>query len=316
MRIATYETDGRTLSGAVEGEGEAAVVRSLPAGTTVIDVLSQTPEQRAGLSLGEPTPLGDVRLLAPHQPPTVRDFVSFEQHIQGMVMTEGPGATMPEAWYEAPAFYFSNATSIHATGDLVEQPPRCERFDYELEVAAIIGTRARDLDLDSAESAIAAYTIFNDWSARDLQVFDRRLGMGWAKGKDTASTLGPWLVTADELESYRNAEGRLDLQMTVWLNGEQIGTDTLASAAWSFPQMLVYASRGTWLVPGDVVGSGTCGSGCLGELWGRRGELDPPPLQPGDHVKMEVAGIGTIENTVAPPAALISYGEPKRLVSR
>jgi 2-keto-4-pentenoate hydratase/2-oxohepta-3-ene-1,7-dioic acid hydratase in catechol pathway len=312
MRIGTYEAGGRTVSGVIEGDGEAAVVRPLPEGVTVLDVLAQTPEQRAKLALGEPTPLSRVRLLAPHQPPTVRDFVGFEQHMQGMVMTEGPTATMPQAWYEAPAFYFSNATSIYATGDLIELPPLCERFDYELEVAAVIGTGARDLDLDTAESAIAAYMIYNDWSARDLQTFDRRLGMGWAKGKDTASTLGPWLVTADELERYRDAEGRLDLQMTVWRNGKEIGSDSLANAAWSFAQMLVYASRGTWLVPGDVVGSGTCGSGCLGELWGRRGKLDPPPLQPGDHVKMQVVGIGTIENTVVEPAAVASYGRPRR----
>ena len=314
MRIATYEIGSQTVSGAVEGDGGAGtVVRPFPAGITVTDVLAQSPERRAQLALGEPTAIADVRLLAPVKPPTVRDFVAFEQHIQGMVMTEGPGAKMPEAWYEAPAFYFSNATSLFGTGELIEQPPRCERFDYELEVAAVIGTRARDLSLEDAEAAIGAYTIFNDWSARDLQMFDRQLGMGWAKGKDTASTLGPWLVTADELEPYQDSDGRLDLQMTVWLNGEQIGTDSLANAAWSFPQMLVYASRGTWLVPGDVIGSGTCGSGCLGELWGRRGELSPPPLQPGDHVKMTVVGIGTVENTIAEPAQVLGYGQPRRL---
>jgi 2-keto-4-pentenoate hydratase/2-oxohepta-3-ene-1,7-dioic acid hydratase in catechol pathway len=313
MRIATYQHAGATVVGAVEGDGDATVLRPLPAGVTVIELLAQTPEQRAAHALGDPTPLADVRLLAPLQPPSVRDFVAFEQHIQGMVKTEGPGATVPEAWYQAPAFYFSNPNAMFATGDQIEVPPRCERFDYELEVGAVIGSRARDLTLEDAGATIAAYAIFNDWSARDLQGFDRKLGMGWAKGKDTASTLGPWLVTADELEPHRNAEGRLDLTMTVWLNGEQIGTDSLASAAWSFEQMLVYASRGSWLVPGDVVGSGTCGSGCLGELWGRRGELDPPPLKPGDQVKMTVEGIGTIENTIVAGAEPISYGEPKRL---
>jgi 2-keto-4-pentenoate hydratase/2-oxohepta-3-ene-1,7-dioic acid hydratase in catechol pathway len=136
--------------------------------------------------------------------------------------------------------------------------------------------------------------------------------MGWAKGKDSASTLGPWVVTADEVESHRDADGRLDLKMTVWLNGEQIGTDTLASAAWSFEQMLVYASRGCALVPGDVIGSGTCGSGCLGELWGRSGTREPAPLSPGDVVEMTVQGLGTIRNTVVPGAQPVSYGEPVR----
>lgn len=315
MRIARYEVGGKTVIGAVQGEGSDTVVRPLPDTETVIGLLEQTPDQRAALSLGEPTALADVTLKLPYQPPCVRDFVCFEQHIQGMIMGMGPDAKFPEAWYKAPAFYFSNPNSLFATGEGIEMPPRAERFDYELEVAAIIGSRVRDLTLDNARQAIAGYTIFNDWSARDLQGFDQQLGMGWAKGKDTASTIGPWVVTADELESHRDDSGRLDLKMTVWLNGEQIGTDTLASLAWTFEQMLVYASRGTALVAGDLIGSGTCGSGCLGELWGRRGELDPAPLKPGDTVKMTVEGIGTIENTIVEAAEVIDYGEPRRLAA-
>ena len=191
-------------------------------------------------------------------------------------------------------------------------PPRCRLFDYELEVAAIIGEPGRDLTVESARGHIAGYAIFNDWSARDLQGFDLKLRMGWAKGKDFASTLGPWVVTADELESFRDGDGRLDLRMTVWLNGDEIGSDSLANTAWSFEQMLVYASRGAWLVPGDVVGSGTCGSGCLGELWGRSGTREPPPLSPGDVVTMEVEGIGRIENTIVAGAEPIDYGSPRR----
>jgi len=247
----------------------------------------------------------------PLQPPSVRDFVSFEQHIQGMIM--GDGIPFPDAWYGAPAFYFSNPNSLFATGAEIPVPPRAQRFDYELEVGAIIGKRGGDLTLEDARDAIAGYTVFNDWSARDLQGEDRKLGMGWAKGKDTASTLGPWIVTADELEQYRDGEGRLDLQMTVWLNGEQMGTDTLASTAWTFEQMLVYASRGTALVPGDVIGSGTCGSGCLGELWGRSDPRNPSPLGPGDVVRMSVEHIGTIENTVVAGPEPVDYGSSRRL---
>jgi 2-keto-4-pentenoate hydratase/2-oxohepta-3-ene-1,7-dioic acid hydratase in catechol pathway len=313
MRIARYELGGQSFAGVVEDQDEQTVVRSLPADVTVIGLLEQSPEERASHSLGEAVALADVRLLVPVQPPSVRDFVSFERHIEGMVM--GDGIPFPQAWYSAPAFYFSNPNSVFATRDEIPMPPRAERFDYELEIGAIIGTRGKDLTLDNARSTIAGYTIFNDWSARDLQGEDRKLGMGWAKGKDTASTLGPWIVTADELEQYRDESGRLDLQMTVWLNGEQIGTDTLASAAWTFEQMLVYASRGTALVPGDVIGSGTCGSGCLGELWGRRGELDPPPLKPGDVVKMTVAHIGTIENRVVEGSEPVDYGTSRRVAA-
>jgi 2-keto-4-pentenoate hydratase/2-oxohepta-3-ene-1,7-dioic acid hydratase in catechol pathway len=311
MRIARYELGGTAAVGAVEGDGDATVLRPLPADVSVIGLLQESPAERAAHALGDPVALSTVRLLVPLQPPSVRDFVSFEQHIQGMIM--GDGIPFPEAWYGAPAFYFSNPNSLFATGDGIPVPPRAERFDYELEVGAIIGTRVQDLTLENARAAIAGYTIFNDWSARDLQGEDRKLGMGWAKGKDTASTLGPWIVTADELESYRDGEGRLDLKMTVWLNGEQTGSDTLASTAWTFEQMLVYASRGTALVPGDVIGSGTCGGGCLGELWGRRGELSPPPLSPGDVVRMTVERIGTIENAVVAGSQPVDYGTSRRL---
>jgi 2-keto-4-pentenoate hydratase/2-oxohepta-3-ene-1,7-dioic acid hydratase in catechol pathway len=229
-----------------------------------------------------------------------------------MVMTEGPGATIGPEWYQAPAFYFSNPNALFGTGDEIEVPPRCERLDYELEVAAIIGTPGRDLTVDDAREHIAGYAIFNDWSGRDLQGFDRRAGMGWAKGKDFASTLGPWIVTADEIEAHRDADGRLDLRMTVWRNGTEMGSDTLANAAWSFEQMLVYASRGTMLVPGDVIGSGTCGAGCLGELWGRSGSREPRPLQAGDEVTMEVEGIGRISNRIVAGAEPVDYGSPRR----
>jgi 2-keto-4-pentenoate hydratase/2-oxohepta-3-ene-1,7-dioic acid hydratase in catechol pathway len=310
MRIATYEHDGATHVGIVTDAG----VAKLPDGVGAIDLLTATPAQRDGYAAQaqEPAPLDGVRLRPPLHPPSVRDFVAFEQHVEGMVMTEGPGATIGPEWYQAPAFYFSNPNALFGSGDEIEVPPRCERLDYELEVAAIIGRPGRDLTVENAREHIAGYAIFNDWSARDLQGFDMKLRMGWAKGKDFASTLGPWIVTADELEGFRAADGRLDLEMTVWRSGQQMGTDSLASAAWSFEQMLVYASRGAWLVPGDVIGSGTCGDGCLAEGWGRSGAIEPPPLQPGDEVTMTVEGIGTITNTVVAGAAPVDYGTPKR----
>src|ERR1700761_8460522 len=142
MRIARYELDGRVAVGAIEGDGEAAGVRPLPEGVGVIGLLKQSPEERAAHALGDPLHLGAVRLLVPLQPPSVRDFVSFEQHIEGMVM--GDNIPFPEAWYGAPAFYFSNPNSLYATGDEIPVPPRAKRFDYELEVAAIIGRRGSD----------------------------------------------------------------------------------------------------------------------------------------------------------------------------
>ena len=310
MRIASYEHDGAEHAGIVTDAG----VARLPDGVSVVDLLTASPQERDGYAAaaGEPTPLDGVRLRAPLHPPSVRDFVAFEQHIEGMLLTEGPGATVAPEWWTVPAFYFSNPNALFGSGDEIEVPPGCQRLDYELEVAAIIGTPGRDLTVDNAREHIAGYAIFNDWSGRDLQGLDMKLKMGWAKGKDFASTLGPWIVTADELEPYRTDDGRLDLTMTVWRNGEQMGTDSLASAAWTFEQMLVYASRGAWLVPGDVIGSGTCGAGCLGELWGRAGKVQPPPLAPSDEVTMTVQGIGTITNTIVAGPDPVDIGPPKR----
>jgi 2-keto-4-pentenoate hydratase/2-oxohepta-3-ene-1,7-dioic acid hydratase in catechol pathway len=177
-------------------------------------------------------------------------------------------------------------------------PPGCTVFDFELEVAAIIGVDGHNLPVEEAERHIAGYGIFNDWSARDLQIHEMRLGLGPAKGKDTASTLGPYLVTPDELEPYRQGD-RFDLTMTVSVNGTLIGKDSLANSAWSFPELIAYASRGTDVRAGDILGSGTCGDGCLVEFWGRAsGERVPPPLAIGDTVTMQVDGLGTIENIV------------------
>lgn len=310
MRIARFEVAGAGALGSVHTDVCGATWITTIEGET--DPISVLTKDVSDLRMGASVPLDSVILLPPVEPRSLRDFVGFEQHVEGMVMLGNPGARVPDAWYEAPAFYFSNATAVIPTGAEVEVPPACEQLDYELEVAAIVGVPCRDLTLDSAGATIVGYTILNDWSARDLQRIDRHGGMGWSKSKDFASTLGPWVVSAGELERYRTPSGRLDLAMRVWLNGVEMGSDSLANLGWSFDQMLVYASRGTYLYPGDVIGSGTCGAGCLAELWGRGGELSPPALKPGDVVRMSVDGIGTIENTIVQGTSPRDYGQPAR----
>jgi 2-keto-4-pentenoate hydratase/2-oxohepta-3-ene-1,7-dioic acid hydratase in catechol pathway len=293
MKVARIEHDGAIRSAVVEDDG----VRMLGPDIGVLDVLSDP-----SLAIG--VLVEDVRFLAPVEPPTIRDFSVFEQHIGGVVKVAGRGTPVPEAWYESPFCYFTNPHAITGPGDEIAVPPGCVDLDLELELAAVIGRSGRDLTPGEAESCIAGYTIFNDWSARDLQRHELALGLGFCKAKDFANTLGPWIVTPDELDPFRRGD-RLDLRMTAAINGRELGSDTAASMAWSWGELVSYASRGTWVRPGDVLGSGTCGGGCLLEMWGRHGRDGHPPLRPGDTVSLTIEGIGTLENTIVPGADVI-----------
>ena len=300
MRFATFSADGSVRAGVVGDLG----VHPFPDGTTMLDLVrSGLPAAlSAGASaLAEPVVRWDrgVRLLPPLNPPSVRDFVAFEKHVEGVVKSVSEGAVVVPEWYAAPTFYFTNPHALIGAHDDVPVPPGSELFDFELEVAVVIGKDGASLTPAAARDHIFGYTVFNDWSARDLQRREMKVQLGPAKGKDSASTLGPWLVTADELDGYRDPDGFLTLEMSVSVNGVRIGHDRLSNMGWPFEELIAYASRGTVVKAGDVLGSGTCGNGgCLAELWGRRGALDPPPLRPGDVVEMTVEGIGTIRNRV------------------
>jgi 2-keto-4-pentenoate hydratase/2-oxohepta-3-ene-1,7-dioic acid hydratase in catechol pathway len=212
----------------------------------------------------------------------------------------GADAKVQDAWYERPAFYFSNPHATTGPGDVIEPPQVHSGLDLELEVAAIVSHRGRNLGVEEAAGYIGGYTIFNDWSERDLSAQEARLPFGFHKAKDFANTFGPWIVTPDELEPYRQGD-RLDLTATAYINDVELGGDTFANMAWSFEELVAFAARGAWIAPGDVIGSGTCGGGCLFELWGRNQGKTPPPLQPGDEVRLEVAGIGTLTNSIGAP---------------
>jgi 2-keto-4-pentenoate hydratase/2-oxohepta-3-ene-1,7-dioic acid hydratase in catechol pathway len=208
-------------------------------------------------------------------------------------------AEVEPEWYKRPVFYFSNPYAMIGAHDDVAVPPGCQVLDYELEVAAVVSRDGTSVAPAQARDYIFGYTIFNDWSARDLQAGEMKVGLGPAKGKDFATTLGPFLVTADELDPLLTADGLLDIDGTVSVNGTVVGQDNLRNMSWSFDELLAQASRGTWVRAGDVLGSGTLGNGgCLVELWGRSGERTPEPLQPGDVVEMTFTSLGTIRNTV------------------
>ncbi|MFF1257403.1 fumarylacetoacetate hydrolase family protein [Streptomyces sp. NPDC058321] len=297
MRYVTYEHQGVMRAGVLNGD----VVHPLPKGVTVVGILEQGLLESAGSkTLAEPSDVtvDQVRLLPPLTPPSIRDFVGFEAHIEGVAKSLDGLEHVPDEWYRAPNFYFTNPHAAYGPHDDIPVPAGCEVLDFELEVGAVIGRAGRDLTPEAARDHIAGYLVFNDWSARDLQKPEKNLGLGFSKGKDFANTLGPCLVTADEVADRRDADGFLDLEMTVTLNGKLIGRDTLANVSWTFEEMIAYASRDTWVKPGDILGSGTCGWGALAEHWGRGGDRTPPPLIPGDEVTLSVERLGTVSNRI------------------
>jgi len=227
--------------------------------------------------------LEDVVLLAPlADPPAVRDFFAFEGHVATGWRLRG--GEVPEAWYEAPVFYFSNPASIQGPGEPVRRPDGCKWLDFELEIAAVIGE----------DGQIAGFTLFNDWSARDIQRREMTVGLGPAKGKDFATTIGPWLVTPDELPY---ADGRLDVLARAYLNGEELTSGRTAEQHWTWPQLVAHAARETRLRPGDILGSGTLNRGCLLEL-NAAGDGEPRWLAPGDVLAIEADGLGRLEAPV------------------
>jgi len=226
---------------------------------------------------------------------SVRDFYAFEEHVA--TARRARGLDMVPEWYEQPVFYFSNPHALVGPDDVVAVPPGCTELDYELEVAAVVGTAGRDLDPDDAEAHLAGFTIMNDWSARDLQRPEMAVGLGPAKGKDFATSLGPTLVPPAALAD-RRAGKAYDLVMTARVNGREYSRGNLADLHWSFGEMLAHASRGTAVRPGDVIGSGTCGTGCILELSLVHGADAYPWLRPGDVVELEVERLGVLRNTV------------------
>jgi fumarylacetoacetate (FAA) hydrolase len=228
------------------------------------------------------------------RPPSLRDFYAFEGHVR--TMWERRGGEVPEAWYRLPIFYFSNVSEVRGPDDPVWAPAASSELDYELEVAALVDTPAVDLTPDRAEEAIGGYTIFNDWSARDLQREETVVRLGPAKGKDFASTFGPWLVTPDELAPHRapGANGP-DLAMTAEVNGVETTRGRWSDAQFSFGQMLARASADVRLRPGDLIGSGTVGTGCLLEV---RDATIGRYLEPGDEVILRVERLGALRTPI------------------
>lgn len=241
--------------------------------------------------------LNSVVLHAPlPRPPSLRDFYAFEEHV--MKAHANRGKPVPEEWYQFPVFYFSNANAVFGPEQPIPYPAYSQALDYELEIACIIGKTGENILEEAAEEHIFGFTIFNDWSARDEQKQEMRVGLGPAKGKDFASSFGPWIATLDELiDKFTGRIGVYDLEMVARINGEKRSRGNWRDIYFSFGQMIARASAGVTLYPGEILGSGTVGSGCLLELTGG----DGPWLQPGDEVVIAVERLGKLRNTIAEP---------------
>lgn len=274
-------------------ERVTTLLELLRAGDGALDAYARAAHRGAGHRIA----VEDARLASPlPNPPTVRDYMTFESHVIGG-MGRGDRNSVAPAWWEIPTFYFTNPYAIHGPQDDIPLAPGTDRFDYELEVAAVIGREGFNVPLEEARQHIAGYSLFIDWSARDIQMHEMTIGLGPAKGKDTASTLGPWFVTADEFDDL-TVEGRVELDLSVTVNGQLTGRGNLREMGWSFDSLVAYAARGTWIRPGDVLGSGTCNDGCLAERWGREGFDSAAPLRAGDVVEVDAGLLGTVTQRI------------------
>jgi 2-keto-4-pentenoate hydratase/2-oxohepta-3-ene-1,7-dioic acid hydratase in catechol pathway len=225
--------------------------------------------------------VADAALLVPVLPASLRDFLAFEDHVKAGSARRGE--PVPEAWYKMPVYYKGNHRSMFGPDEVVPWPPYTEELDYELEVACVLGGRGRDLDEDQAAALVFGYTLMNDWSARDIQRKEMSARLGPAKGKDFATSLGPCIVTADEIDPRR-------LELVARVDGEVWSEGSLSGARWTFPQMIAHVSQGEDVWPGDVYGSGTFGGGCGLDL----GKF----LWPGAVVELEADAIGVLRNRV------------------
>lgn len=222
-----------------------------------------------------------------------RDFYAFEQHVA--TCRGFRGLDMIPEWYEIPAFYFSNANALIGDGDSVFAPAGCDELDYELELGIVISKPGRDISVENAWDHVLGFTIVNDFSARDLQRREMKIGLGPAKGKDFATSVGPGVVPLAELQDRIDSQGRISLEMKASVNGKVLSTGNANQMHHTWPTLIAHASRDVELVPGELLGSGTVGTGCILEL---RPENTGGWLKPGDTVELEVEAIGRLSNPI------------------
>lgn len=329
MKLVTFEYEGRALLGAlvddmvmdlqaahtmqryIDKEGDVLLPNEMNAflreGNSAMDTARKvetwfrtegTPTESKGERIA--WPLAEVTLLAPVPDPTsMRDAYAFRQHVEAA--RRNRGVDMIPEYDEIPIFYFTNHNATTGPGVVEVMDLHLDKLDFELECAIVIGREGRNISAAEADDYIAGYTVMNDWSARALQMHEMKLNLGPAKGKDFATSIGPWLVTKDELQDKRirgETGERYDLVMTCTVNGEEVSRGNLKDMSWTFAQIIERASYGVTLYPGDVIGSGTVGTGCFLELNGSKVYEPAWWLKDGDVVVCDIERLGRLENTV------------------
>lgn len=303
MKLVTYgAADGTTRAAVLEGGylHDAASILQEPVLRDVQQLLELPYDGLArlrerildGASSG--ISVAGVTLQSPIlQPPQIRDHFTFEAHASG-----GGTIELPTVWYERPVFYFASTACMFGSGATI-RPPRTNGLDYELEIAAIIGREVSNVEPEDAWDAIAGFTIFNDWSARDIQQEEMVVRLGPSKGKDFATSLGPWMVTVDEIAPFIK-DDRLDLQCRVLVNGKTWGEGRTGAMHHGWSTIVSHAAASSRLLPGDILASGTVTGCCIYDAL--RGDYGARYLLPGDRVELEVEGLGTLVNVVGPPS--------------
>jgi 2-keto-4-pentenoate hydratase/2-oxohepta-3-ene-1,7-dioic acid hydratase in catechol pathway len=290
MRFATVSTHHATSQPALVKEDR---VHTLPF-PDMLAVMAVGTEKAAGKASKDSFALNEVNFHSPIHPTTLRDGYAFEQHVK--TANKNRGREVPEEWYQFPVFYFTNPNAVFGHEDVIPYPPYTNALDSEIEIASVIGKAGMNIKPVDAQMYIFGFTIFNDWSARDIQRKEMAVGLGPAKGKDFASSFGPVIVTLEALvDKAVGRPGVYDLSMTARINGVEFSRGNFKDMYWSFGDIIARASESVMLNPGDVIGSGTVGTGCLLELTKFQG----PWLNHGDVIELEIEQIGVLRNTIA-----------------
>ena len=317
MKLVSYLKAGEIQLGAIVNESLynlQSVNENLPKNIIDFfqssnDLIQQTEKQLSKIADHSLSvePVKDYTLLAPVPRPTsCRDGYAFRQHVESA--RRNRGVEMIKEFDQYPIFYFTNHNAVQGPGDIYCMPDHFQQLDFELEVAIVIGKEGRNIKAKDADAYIAGFTIMNDLSARKLQMEEMLLNLGPAKGKDFSTVIGPWLVTPDELSAYLvpakqgHVGNNYNLSMKCWVNDKLVSEGNVKDMDWTFAEIIERCSYGVTIFPGDVIGSGTVGTGCFLELNGT-GKLHDPNYQPqwlqaNDTVKMTIDGLGTLVNTI------------------